>query len=102
MCSLNDHKVPPEMLCIEQKLKPIEIAALVDGTTQLESSEEGYVKTFTKMLHFEEVAESRFLIQFNAKNMRLRCVVDHQYCIPIEVSECVTFGNALEKRYSIY
>lgn len=84
---MKDHKVPPEMLTIEQKLKPSEIAALVDESTKLESSEDDYVRIFTKMLHFEEMAESRFLIQFNAQNIRLRCLVDRQYCIPIEVSE---------------
>lgn len=87
MRSLKDYNVPADMLCIEQKLKPNEIAALVDGTTQLESNEDCYVNAFRKMLHFEEVAESRFLIQFNAKNIRLRCVRDRQYCIPIDVSE---------------
>lgn len=87
MRSLNDHKVPPEMLSIGQKLKPIEIAALVEEAAALESSQEGYVRTFTKMLHLEEVAESRFLIQFNAKNIQLRCVEDRLYCIPIEVRQ---------------
>lgn len=87
MRSLKTYDVPAEMLCIEQKLKPIEIAALVDGMTQLESTEDGYVKAFTRMLHFEEVAESRFLIQFNATNIQLRNVRDREYCIPINVSE---------------
>lgn len=89
MCQLKDHKVPPEMLSTEQKLKPTEITELVNEAAELESSEESYVRAFTKMLHFEELAESRFLVQFNVKNIPLRCKADRLYSIPIEVSECV-------------
>lgn len=87
MRSLKDYNLPEAILRLEQKLTPQEIAVLVDGSVALESSEENYVKAFTKMLHFEEAAESRFLIQFNARSIRVRNVRDREYCIPIDVSE---------------
>lgn len=87
MRSLKDYNVPEAISGIECKLTSQEIAILVEGSIALESSEQHYVKAFTKMLHFEEAAESRFLIQFNAKNIRLRNVRDFEYCIPIDVSE---------------
>lgn len=103
MRSLNDYFVPEAMLNIESKLTPKEIEALVNGSAALESSEDDYVKAFTKMLHFEEVAESRFLRQFNAKNIRLRNVRDREYCIPNdhEVSANRTSKIKLEQKYDI-
>lgn len=85
MRSLKDYKMPEAMLNIEQKLTAQEIAILVEGSTALESNETDYVKAFTKMLHYEEAAESRFLIQFNTKNIQLRNVREREFCIANDV-----------------
>lgn len=85
MRPLKDYFVPEAILNIESKLLPKEVEVLVDESAALESTEGGYVRAFTKMLHFEEAAESRFLRQFSAKNIRLRNVRDREYCIPNEV-----------------
>lgn len=87
MRSLKDYNLPEPILHIEQKLTLQEIAVLVDGSIALESNEEQYVEAFKKMLHFEEAAESRFLVQFNAENIRLRNVSGPEFCIPIDASE---------------
>lgn len=91
MRSLKDYNLPDEISGIEEKLTSQQIALLADGSTALESNEEHYVKAFRKMLHFEEAAESRFLIQFNAKRIHVRNVSDRQYCIPIEVRNTIYF-----------
>lgn len=90
MRSLKDYNIPEAILKIETKLTPQEIATLMDESTALESSEDDYVKAFTKMLHFEEATESRYLIQFNTKNIELRNVRGREYCIENNVSAITT------------
>lgn len=77
MCALREYDVPVEITEIEQNknrldgVKPNRIEAMFEQSSIDKTTENGYVKAFTKMIEFEEAAQSQFLVQFNTKNIQL-------------------------------
>lgn len=77
MCALNAYELPKEIMKIERNRKLLgattakEIDAQFGQGTFDRSTESGYVGAFTKMLQFEEAAQSQFLIQFNANSIKV-------------------------------
>lgn len=74
MCRLPKYDVPEEIFEIEKSKKSKEAAA--ELSVQLskldKSTKRGYVEAFTKMVQFEEAAQSLDLTQFNTKYIKLR------------------------------
>lgn len=97
MCTLQEYEVPREILQIERSKHLLggttskEIAAKLGQTSTMDKSiERGYANAFTKMLQFEEAAQSQYVIQFNAKEIRLKrsdSDSEREFCIKHEVSE---------------
>lgn len=59
-------------------------------TPQSRSDESEYIETMTKMIHFEEAAHSKYLLQFNHKNLKLEHTKDtREFQIKIDVSGTV-------------
>lgn len=94
MCILKAHDLPNEILEIEQNNKLLgtvtskEIAAQFKQSALDTANESGYVKAFTKMLQFEEAAQSQYLIQFNTKELRLsrsNSDSEREFCIKNDV-----------------
>lgn len=95
MCALEEYHLPHEIGKIEQNKKLLggttakEIAAQFGQTAFDRSTERGYFGAFTKMLQFEEAAQSQFLMQFNMKNIHLRPSTtgtsEREFCIKNEV-----------------
>lgn len=95
MCTLKEYEVPIEISQIERKKKLVsamtakEFASRFGLSTLNKSTERGYIDSFTKMLHFEEAAQSQFLTQFNTKGIQLcrsKSESAREFCIKNDVS----------------
>lgn len=98
MCTLQEYDVPKEILSIERNkhllggTKPKEIASKLEQSTSTmdKSIKRGYKNAFTKMLQFEEAAQSQYVIQFNVNEIRLKrsdSDSEREFCIKHEVRQ---------------
>lgn len=93
MCTLEEYGLPIEISEIERKKKLLggttkEIVARFGQSTLDKSVESGYLNAFTKMLHFEEAAQSQYLVQFNTKNIQVKrsdSNSEREFCIKNDV-----------------
>lgn len=94
MCTLEEYGLPIEISEIERKKKllggttPKEIVARFGQSTLDKSVESGYLNAFKKMLHFEEAAQSQYLVQFNTKNIQVErsdSNSEREFCIKNDV-----------------
>lgn len=100
MCTLKEYGLPTDVLEIEKNKKFLggatskEIAAQFGLSTLDKSTESGYLRAFTKMLQFEEAAQSQFVSQFNAKGIQLthpNSESEREFCIKNDVSMAIMF-----------
>lgn len=77
MCTIADYDVPRNVLNIEQNQSKSdgEIAPELEQMHLLKplrrTNESKYFASYTMMIHLEEAAQSRFVVQFNHQNIQL-------------------------------
>lgn len=75
MCALNGYDVPAEISAIAQRngqlgaVTPKELTTLFSSMDK--TTETGYKKAYSTMIHFEEAAQSQIVVQFNTKDIQL-------------------------------
>lgn len=94
MCLLKGYDVPQEIIKMEASkhllggVNPRHMEEILDRLKLNKDSEDGYFKAYTKMIHFEEAAQSQFLMQFNTKHIQINLSEDEkEFRIKIEVNQ---------------
>lgn len=75
MSQLKGYDVPEKILTVERSKGSLGAVTSKDLTRLFDtmdiSIETGYKNAFSTMIHFEEAAQSQYLIQFNTENLKI-------------------------------
>lgn len=88
MAALKNFDIPSEILNID-KDDNSELLRKIEQSTRTRSSQMKYIRAYTTMIYLEEAEQSQFLLQFNAKHLRISHNTGRIFSIKNDVSTCV-------------